>query len=71
MINISRNGNLCLNISPKADGTIPDDQKKELYAVGKWLSKYGEAVYGTRTYGQNKDGDVRYVSKGRRNRICG
>lgn len=35
--NISRNGNLCLNISPKADGTIPDDQKKELYAVGKWL----------------------------------
>lgn len=64
--NISRNGNLCLNISPKADGTVPDDQKKELYAVGKWLSKYGEAVYGTRAYGQNRDGDVRYVSKGRR-----
>ncbi|MDE6022919.1 MAG: alpha-L-fucosidase, partial [Muribaculaceae bacterium] len=64
--NISRNGNLCLNISPKADGTIPDDQKKELYAIGKWLSKYGEAIYGTRAYGQNKDGDVRYVSKGRR-----
>ncbi|MDE6638715.1 MAG: alpha-L-fucosidase, partial [Muribaculaceae bacterium] len=65
--NISRNGNLCLNVSPKADGTIPDDQKKELYAVGKWLSKYGEAVYGTRAYGENKDGDVRYTSKGRRN----
>lgn len=65
--NISRNGNLCLNISPKADGTIPEDQKAELYAVGRWLSKYGEAVYGTRAYGQNKDGDVRYTSKGRRN----
>ena len=64
--NISRNGNLCLNISPKSDGTIPDDQKKELYAVGKWLSKYGEAVYGTRAYGPNKDGDVRYTCKGRR-----
>ena len=64
--NISRNGNLCLNISPKADGTIPDDQKKVLYAVGKWLSKYGEAVYGTRAYGPNKDGNVRYTSKGRR-----
>lgn len=65
--NISRNGNLCLNVSPKSDGTIPDDQKKELYAVGKWLSKYGEAVYGTRAFGENKDGDVRYTSKGRRN----
>lgn len=65
--NISRNGNLCLNISPKSDGTIPDDQKKELYAVGKWLSKYGEAVYGTRAYGSNKDGNVRYTCKGRRN----
>ncbi len=64
--NVSRNGNLCLNISPKSDGTIPDDQKKELYAVGKWLSKYGEAIYGTRTFGPNKDGDVRYTSKGKK-----
>lgn len=64
--NISRNGNLCLNISPKADGTIPDDQKQELYAVGRWLSKYGEAVYGTRAFGRNADGNVRYTSKGRR-----
>lgn len=65
--NVARNGNLCLNISPKSDGTIPDDQKKELYAVGKWLSKYGEAIYGTRAYGPNKDGNVRYTSKGKKN----
>ena len=63
--NISRNGNLCLNISPKADGTIPEDQKKELLAVGEWLGKYGEAVYSTRGYGENRDGNVRYTSKGR------
>lgn len=63
--NISRNGNLCLNISPRADGTIPDDQKTELLKVGQWLQKYGEAVYGTRGYGKNKDGKVRYTAKGR------
>lgn len=62
--NVSRNGNLCLNISPMADGTIPDNQKKELFAVGKWLSKYGEAIYGTRAFGLNKYGNVRFTSKG-------
>ena len=46
--NISANGNLCLNISPKSDGTIPQDQQDVLRAIGKWLNKYGEAGYDTR-----------------------
>lgn len=52
---VSKNGVLLLNISPKADGTIPDDQKQLLLKMGEWLSKYGESVYGTRpwyTYGE-------------------
>jgi len=32
--NVSRNGALLLNISPKADGTIPDDQQKLLIEIG-------------------------------------
>ena len=48
--NISKGGNLCLNISPKADGTIPDDQQAVLRAVGAWLRTNGEAVYGSRTW---------------------
>ncbi len=52
---ISKNGNLLLNISPKSDGTIPQEQKDMLLAIGGWLKKYGEAVYATRaweTYGE-------------------
>jgi alpha-L-fucosidase len=52
---ISKNGNLLLNISPKADGTIPQEQKDVLLGMGNWLKKYGEAVYNTRaweTYGE-------------------
>ncbi len=47
---ISKNGNMILNISPKADGTIPQEQKDVLLAMGSWLRKYGEAVYGTRAW---------------------
>ena len=47
---VSKNGVLLLNISPMADGTIPDDQKNVLTTMGEWLSKYGEAIYETRPW---------------------
>ena len=46
----SKNGVLLLNISPKADGTIPDNQKDGLLQMGSWLKKYGEAIYGTEAW---------------------
>ena len=57
---ISKNGNMLLNISPRADGTIPQEQKDVLHAMGAWLKKYGEAVYATRAwekYGEGPDKD--------------
>jgi alpha-L-fucosidase len=36
---VSKNGNLLLNISPKADGTIPQEQKDILLSMGAWLKK--------------------------------
>ena len=53
---ISKNGNLLLNISPRADGTIPQEQKDVLLAMGAWLRKYGEAVYATRAWEQWGEG---------------
>lgn len=47
---VSKNGVLMLNISPKADGTIPDNQKEVLLGIGQWLDKYGEAIYATRPW---------------------
>ena len=47
---VSKNGCLLLNISPKADGTIPNNQKEVLLGVGAWLGKFGEAIYQTRPW---------------------
>jgi alpha-L-fucosidase len=44
---ISMGGNLLLDIGPKADGTIPDEQVKILQELGRWTNKHAEAVYGT------------------------
>lgn len=45
---VSKNGCLLLNIGPRKDGIIPDDQKQTLLEMGKWLDINGEAIYGTR-----------------------
>jgi alpha-L-fucosidase len=56
---ISKNGNMVLNISPKADGTIPQEQQDVLHAMGAWLKKYGEAVYATRAWDRFGEGPTR------------
>lgn len=45
---ISMGGNLLLDIGPKSDGSIPEEQTEILKNLGRWTSKYHEAVYGTR-----------------------
>ncbi|WP_010134258.1 alpha-L-fucosidase [Ochrovirga pacifica] len=47
---VSKNGCLLLNIGPRKDGIIPDDQKKTLLDIGRWLTTNGEAIYGATYY---------------------
>ena len=44
---VSKNGSLLLNVGPKADGTIPEEDRKLLLTIGEWLKVNGEAIYGT------------------------
>lgn len=45
---MSMGGNLLIDIGPKEDGTIPNEQKKILENLGRWTKKHSQAVYGTR-----------------------
>ena len=46
----SKRGVVLLNISPRADGVIIDEQRALLKGLGEWMKTYGEAVYGTRPH---------------------
>ena len=47
---VSKNGNLLLNISPTAEGIIPQAQRRSLLDMGVWLRANGEAIYDTRPF---------------------
>jgi alpha-L-fucosidase len=42
------NANLLLNIGPMPNGEIQEEFVTRLRVVGDWLSRYGDAIYGTR-----------------------
>lgn len=68
---LSMGGNLLLDIGPKADGTIPEEQVAVLKEFGRWTKKHKEAIYDTRAgiptehfqgyTTLNKAGDILYL----------
>lgn len=55
---VSKNGMLLLNIGPKSDGTITDEETQVLKELGAWLKLNGEGIYGTTFWKQFGEGDV-------------
>ena len=43
---VSRGGNFLLNIGPASDGSIVPFESEVIKAIGQWLEKNGEAIYG-------------------------
>lgn len=44
---IGMGGNLLLDIGPKEDGSIPEEQRERLLTLGQWIKGHEEAIYPT------------------------
>ena len=53
--NVSLNGNLLLNIGPRANGDVPLEIAQRMLEMGKWLEINGESVYGAGAFDLPKD----------------
>ncbi len=56
---VSKNGNLLLNVGPKADGSFAEQDAKILSDIGEWLSTNGEAIYNSKPWRYAQEGPTK------------
>jgi alpha-L-fucosidase len=56
---VSKNGNLILDVGPRADGSIPEEVVSRLTVIGSWLRVNGEAIYETRPWDRFGEGPTK------------
>lgn len=58
---VCKNGNLLLNVGPKADGSFAAEDLSILEDIGNWLSTNGEAIYRSRPWRYASEGPTQEV----------
>lgn len=56
---VSKNGNLLLNVGPKADGTLPEGDKKILRDLADWMAVNREAIHGAKVWRKSSEGPTK------------
>ena len=64
---VSKNGNLCLNIPLRGDGTIDSDERQVLTELAAWMKVNGEAIFATRPFSIYGEGPPEVLVTGRFN----
>ncbi len=58
---VSKNGNMLLNIGPKADGTIPDEVQSILLKIGDWMKIHEQAIMGSHCFKVYGEGNTEII----------